>query len=613
VGAALLAALSATRAAASPTAAPQKPLVAVSQRYALTAELDPETHEVRGTLRLSLTNSTNTPIRSLLLHLYMNAFRDDESVFMRESAGSLRGARTKGRGFIELSSLHVRDEDVLARAEHELIPGDRTQLRVALDAPLLPTETLVLTASFITALPPVFARAGYVDDFHAVTQWFPKLAKLEPDGSFASFPYHARSEFYADFADYSLEIDVPHGYVVGATGRLVSRGEHEGRSRLRFEAHAVHDVAFVAARRASSTQKRLEGVDVIFMHPPGYELALAEHERVIAVGLRHFGLRYGAYPYPTLTVVIPPRGAEGAAGMEYPSLMLTAGSWLHLPSAPWLSGSFVTAHELAHQWFQGLLASNEAAHPVLDEGLAEWAALDLVRAIYGPRAALSAFAPIDRIEAERLGALLFAPPSLPGAWPAHFYTEREYGRTIYARSATVLETVRRAHGRARFERALALYAQRSRFAHPTPADLEAAFDEAYGKGFAASVLGPLLFEGAESAVHLGSVQSRREDESYVTRVRARRTGRVALPTWIALYGERGNELSRRRFAASEGQLELELSTSERVARVVIDPDRALLVDPNVRDQQVTLVEAPHVGLGTQLLALLQTLFAWVGP
>ena len=191
-----------------------------------------------------------------------------------------------------------------------------------------------------------------------------------------------------------------------------------------------------------------------------------------ALGLEHFGRRFGAYPYPTLTVVVPPRRARGAAGMEYPGLFLTDGSWLPAPGSPGVSGAFVTAHELAHQWFPGVLASNEVRYPVLDEGFAEWAALDLLRTRFGETGAFSEWLPFSRFELERIGTWSFDHAIAPGlAAPA--YTPREYGASVYGEAALVLETIRRVFGEPRFDEALRTYTKANWFSHPTPADLAA--------------------------------------------------------------------------------------------------------------------------------------------
>jgi hypothetical protein len=585
-----------------------EPLPASTQRYTLTAGLNPATRTIKGHASISLVNTSERPLEVLVFHLYMNAFRDRKSVFMRESGGRLRGDGFQGKGSIELLSLLVDGENVLARAEVELVPGDRTQLRVRLSKPLPVGARAQIESDFVTSLPPVFARAGHAGEFFAITQWFPKLAKLEADGTFASFPYHGHGEFYADFADYTLIVDTPESYVVGATGEVANLRTQSGRSVRRFEARHVHDAAFVASPHLREVVERTGTVEVHYLVPPGHELALAEHQDTVRVGIAHFGKTFGPYPYPTLTVVLPPRDASGAAGMEYPTMILTAGTWFSTPGTPRLSGAFVTAHELAHQWFYGVVATNEVRYPMLDEGLTEWASLDLIRTRHGR--ALCRPLPIDIFELERRSALRSAAP--PGL-SAYAFADREYGSSVYARTAIALESIRRAHGRERFEKALRSYATEQRFAHPTPADLGRNFDAVYGPGFAASTLLPLLVEGADSGVRLVEAEARRHDAHHRTRVLGRRTGTVALPTWLAAYDADGKELARTAWPAHAEALEVTFDTERAVARLVADPDRALLVDPDASDQVIVLERAGMPGVFTRLTGLFALLLSWVGP
>jgi hypothetical protein len=590
---------------------PRAELPRTAQRYELKARLDVDEKQVHGRARIVFTNTSARPLRELLLHLYMNAFRDDESVFMTESGGALRGIRAEGEGSIRLTSLRVGGQDALKTAEHELIAHDFTQLRVPLSAPLAQGGSLVIESDFVVALPALFARAGHARDFFAVAQWFPKLAKLEPDGHFESFPYHALGEFYADFADYRLEVDTPSDLSVAATGLMVEEKKLGARTVRHFQADYVHDAAFFAARGFRSEVEDVDGVRVRYLFPPGYDGAMPTHAQVVRAGLRSFGRAFGAYPYPALSVVVPPRDAPGAAGMEYPTLFVSEGSWLSLSSLPSLSGAIVTAHELAHQWFQGLLASDELHHPVLDEGLTEWASLDLMRSMFGPREGALGVT-LDRFEVARLLSTRVAHATAPGR-AAYAYAPNEYGASVYARAALALETIRRSLGRARFDHALSLYATGQRFKHPTPRDLERAFDAAYGAGFALRTLRPLLFDGAASGVHLGRTRSTRDDRGYVTEVHARRSGTVSLPTWLALYSPYGKELRRVRFPAQSESLVAAIETQERVARVVLDPDRALLVDDHVADQVAQLTEPGNATVLAQWLAATQWLSSLVGP
>jgi hypothetical protein len=583
---------------------------AATQRYTLTARLDAATHTVHGHVSISLVNSAQAPLSALVFHLYLNAFRDRETVFMRESGGQLRGEDYRSPGSIELKDLRVDGRDLLPLAERELVKNDRTQLRVPLPSPLAVGARVQIESDFVSKLPPVFARSGYEGDFHAVAQWFPKLAKLEPNGTFTSFAYHSLGEFYADFADYTLVLDTPQDYIVGASGELANEQTKGDRTVRRYEARYVHDVAFVASPALWTHRERMGPVDVRVLYPRGYETALPEHLDTLRAGLAHFGASFGPYPYPALTVVIPPRAAEGAAGMEYPTLIVTAGEWLALPLPPRATGAFVTAHELAHQWFYGLVATNELRYPALDEGFTEWASLDLLRSRHADKAAMVLGKKLDLFELERLGAVRSkAPPGLA----AYAYARREYGASVYARVAVALESVRRAHGHKRFARAMSEYALKNRFAHPGPTELAAAFDSVYGEGFARRTLLPLVLGGEVSAVHLVEGRTAARGKQFHTRVKARRTGAVSLPTWIAVYDLAGHELARTHFPANVSSLEATFDTSAPVARAVADPDRALLIDPDARDQTIVFSARARPSLLTRLLGLCALVLSWMGP
>lgn len=469
-----------------------------ADRYALRAELDLAQHVVRGEAHITFTNTSAAAIDHLVLHLYMNAFESEDTVFMRESRGRMRGVHSRSRGSIAITSLRTGDHDLLAGADDELVPNDRTQLRVTLPSPLRPGDAIVLDARFVTRLPKVFARSGHAGDFHAVAQWFPKLAKLERDGHFASFPYHGHGEFYADFAHYDLTVVTPRDVVVGATGTLAETHTlADGRVERTYVADRVHDVAFVASPELRVVERTCARVHVHLLHPPGYEPVVRTHMDATCSALAWMSATYGAYPYTDLTVVVPPRGADGAAGMEYPTLFLTAGEWLDLDVLGLDEARETTVHELVHQWFQGLVATNEVRWPFLDEGITSYVSGDLL-ASYAPHAADA--------RAEVLRAFATRKPS-PGSHAAAF-TEGRYGSSVYVRSQMILETVARTWGRERVRATLGDYARAQRFRHPTPSTLFAVFDAHYWPGFARDVLEPLFMKGETLRARVGVVDGR---------------------------------------------------------------------------------------------------------
>jgi hypothetical protein len=455
----------------------------------LEATLDPSAHRVDGEVWFSFINSANRPVSELYLHLYPNAFESDQTVFMREGGGQIRSKSLAARGGISLSVLELASgADLLAEAETELVPQDKTQLRVKLPAPLQPGAAIELHARFRTQLPQIVARSGYAGEFHMLGQWFPKLAKLEPDGTFASFPYHGFGEFYADFADYELTLRVPRAYVTAAGGKqIASRIVGELREDT-FVAQQVHDIAAACYPEFERYSGRAGAVAIELYAPRGYRAAAERQLQLVAAGLKYFSAAYGAYPYPQLTVVIPPRAGGGAAGMEYPTLFLSGGPWWALPSwLPDANQDVVAAHELAHQWFSGMIATNEVETPLLDEGLAEWSSLEFLRSHARLRGTL--LDPLVMLEA----TFLFRGHPVPSSLlPAYRYDYDTLQRAIYMRPARVLEQLERRHGRAPLMAAIRRYALAGRFQHPRIEDFYAAFDAQLGSGFSARELAPAL-------------------------------------------------------------------------------------------------------------------------
>ncbi len=575
-------------------------------RYVLEATLDPKTHVVHGVLQLRWINSSRVPLDVIYLHLYLNAFRDTGTVFFRESGPSFRGVPHRGSGGIEIEALQTRDgQDLLPRTNRELIPGDQTQMRVSLHAPVAPGEGVDLMIQFRSMLPEgAAARSGYVRDFHMVAQWFPKPARVERDGTWATFPYHGFGEFYSDFADYDVTLHMPKGFRVGATGQLVE--SDPAHDRMRFVAEQVHDFAFTAWPHFREHKFEHAGVHVRILYPPGHRDSIAGHAKVVADGLDSFGRDYGVYPYPTLTVVIPPHGADGAAGMEYPTLIASWNSWWG-PRFIMDRALHTTAHELAHEWFYGLVASNEVAHPFLDEGLTQFAGESLLRKTRAPSV-------VDNFQISRT-MLFWSGSDLPSAeLPASAYRDRSsYGRGVYARTSLALETIRRVWGPARLTATLRAYATAFRFQHPTPDDLCAAFDAHYWDGFCTNVWRPLLTDERPADARIDDLESEREGHEYVTTFSAHREGRATVPLLVRLYSN-SRVVRDVWWTSSEPVLRASFRSSEPITDIALDPTRSNLLDPSTLDNTLTRRSTrSHRPLLSRMLQGAFALLAGLGP
>ena len=548
--------------------------------YTLRARLDPVAHLVHGEGTLTWRNTSRVPQQELYVHLYLNAFESERSVFLRTPYEGFRGAPAPGEhGSIDVTRFAVREMEGRhvwpeGRPTTPGDPDDRTDIRVPLPRPVAPGEQITIDLAWDAHLPRIALRTGHFGSFHLVAQWFPKVARLEPDGRWAHFPFHRLSEFYADFGAYDVTIDTPDTYLVGATGRLVAESRAAARIERRFVQDDVHDFAFAAWDRFRElTATTDDGIAIRALYPPGEEDAAALEVDIARFGLAHFGALLGPYPYRTLTIVHPPAGADEAGGMEYPTLITTGGAW----DRPFTGGrglASLTLHELAHQWFQGMVATDEHRYPYLDEGLTTWAELDALRARYG--ASTAARLPgldLDLTAIHRAGALITGPDG-PIARPAtEFQSGLEYGGLVYTRMSTLIDTLARVHGEETIRGAIAHYARAHRFAHPGPDDLIASIRAAAGDS-AAAALRTALFEGAR-VDYLVAELSPAHDYALV-----RRRGDLAFPVDIDLHAADGTT-HRVRWDAAERAARIPYTGDSHLVAAVIDPDHRVLLDEDL--------------------------------
>jgi hypothetical protein len=468
--------------------------------YTLRAVLDPVAHTVHGEGTITWRNTSTEPARELWMHLYLNAFKNERSAFFRERVGGRGSDAPEDWGWIDVRKLVLRADgaapvDVWPTAElHRVGDEDETDARVPLPRAIEPGETAQLDVVFDDKLPVVVERTGYRGRYHMVGQWFPKVARLETDGAWAHFPFHHLAEFYADYGTYDVTLDVPEAYVVGATGPLVESHLADGRRVERHVQRDIHDFAWTAWDGWQTARETIDGVAVTLLYPRGFA-SLAERElATLRFGLPYYSAHYGRYPYGVLTVVHPQEDAGESGGMEYPTLITTGGSWMTPPAlrAP----EIVTLHEMGHQWFYGLVATNELAWPFLDEGLNQFAEQDGMGKWRGDGSALDLAGLAVSDASVCAVSSTFAVHDEPMAQPANaFSTGQNYGGLVYARTAALLETLRRVYGDEPVLRALGRYARRFRFQHPGPDELLAIFEEVLGAHVAATLRTALFDKG----------------------------------------------------------------------------------------------------------------------
>lgn len=467
---------------------PRSPRIA---NYKIDARLDPSRHQIVATQILSWTNAGTTPVSRLPFHLYLNAFKNELSLFMRSSRGKLRGAEASdtGWGYIHVESVQVGGVELVSKfapppPDDPNAPKDpdETVAELTLPTAVEPGGKIDIHFKFTAQLPEVFARTGYKGEFHLIGQWFPKIGvQVGPPGEerWECRQFHAHSEFFADFGTYDVKLTVPNTYVVAATGVLTSATEAPGGTRtFTYRAEDVHDFVWMADPYMETLVGKAkvgeDTVEVRVVHRPE-QVDFAHRHLEAAIGaIERFSAWFVPYPWPIMTVLDPPMDASaGAGGMEYPTLVTTAGDSVFSRPGVRLP-EFVTVHEVGHNWFQGILASNEPLEPWLDEGVNEWADARVMNDLYGPRTS-----GMDWMGWQAdISAIRRAAASDPGSVPTPIATAAfafpdfsSYGEASYTSTMRALRTLEETVGSTKFAAAMKTYATTFAFKHPTGRDL----------------------------------------------------------------------------------------------------------------------------------------------
>ena len=612
--------------------------------YSIDVSLDATTHTLTGVERVSWHNSSSDAVSDLWFHLYLNAFRNTKSTFVKESGGQLRGVDIVpgGWGWIDLKKLAIANGGAdLLRGATMMAPDDgntddRTVLRTALPQPVPPGGDVTLDIAFTARLPRVFARTGYVNDYYLVGQWFPKLAVYEPAGTrgrtaggWNCHQFHANSEFYADYGSFDVRITTPERFVVGATGQLKSSTRNTGGTvTRRYVQDDVHDFAwtadprfvevndqFVAAREVSQAEyasaaalvgrpldeMRLSDVSIRLLMQPSHMPQAARLLTSIRASIKNFGLWYGRYPYPTLTIVDPAYGGFGSGGMEYPTFITGGTSLLlnHWPFDQIHINDEVLVHEYGHQFWYGLVGSNEFEEAWLDEGFNQYSTGRLMSRLFGEHRSMGAVFGIELGHVDE-GRLQNGPRRIFDRirQPAWTYSPGAYSFYSYDKPELALETLEHLLGEPTMAKIMRTYSERWRFRHPSSDDFYAVAAEVAGRDLR-WFFGPVVegtdvvdyeisqvssFRREKSEGRLGAGvdvtdTSNSRDEPYASTVVARRVGGVSLPVTIALTFESGR-VDRIDWDGVERWKKLTRVTPDRLVRAEVDPDHRLWLDAN---------------------------------
>src|SRR5438270_8059454 len=462
--------------------------------YEIDARYDAGTHTVNATEVLTYHNLTGQTLDHFPFHLYQNAFQP-KATFVRDA--KLMGTRDTGYqeweakdyGSEDIKSIEVIGQGDLTQNLQYIAPDDgnnddKTVVDLRVTKPIPAGAYVQFKIAFITKFPETQARSGWKRDFLLGGQWFPKVG-VWWHGAWNCHQYHNTTEFFADFGVYDVKLTVPKYEVIGGSGVEVSSVDNADNTKtVTYHGDDIHDFAWTVSPRykvrESTYQAQMGPIKLRFLMQPAHWSQAERHERITRETLDRFEKFYGPYPYKTLTVV-DPEPDSAAGGMEYPTFITGESSWFAPQGLHLLE--LVVEHEFGHQYWYGMVATNEFEDAWMDEGINSYTEVKVMDSVLGQNTSIMNLGGIAAGERElqRLNYIGVADldPMARKGWK--YATSGSYGGITYGKTAVVLLTLENIIGEDTMRRAMQSYFIRYRFTHPTKEDFLRTMQEVSGK------------------------------------------------------------------------------------------------------------------------------------
>ena len=443
--------------------------------------MDVDVHQYSGAMDLTYINHSPDVLERIPFHLFFNAFQPGSMMDVRSRNIADPDPRVGDRivqlpeeewGWIRVREARVGKTDATFTTEgtigwldlpKALAPGKKVRLHLEWDA----------------QVPRQIRRSGWMNKQgveYSMTQWYPRLCEYDHHGWHTN-PYIGR-EFHGVWGDYDVTIHMPAAYMIGGTGVLQnpedcghgysdSATPTEGMIDWHFVAEDVIDFAWAADPDfVHKTLQMEDGPLLHFIHQADTSYgAWDELPAIAARAMQFYSDHVGTYPWPQYTVI---EGGDG--GMEYPMCTLVRGN-RNLRS---LVG--VTAHEMAHAWFQGLLATNESLHEWMDEGFTSWIESEFLAEEFNE----SRDQPHYWAYGGYLNLVRDGGEEPLSTHADHYVTNRAYGTGAYSKGEVLMNQLAAVIGREARDAGILRYFDEWSFKHPGPVDFKRVMERESG-------------------------------------------------------------------------------------------------------------------------------------
>ena len=483
-------------------------------RYDIKARLDDKEKTITGFETVVYKNNSPSVLNFIWFHIWANAYKDKTTALIQQITNDeSRSKKMKdfGTGYIDGLDFTVNGQ--AAKTEAHPTAQYIDVIKLLLNKPLQPGDSVTISTPFKVKLPPYFSRSGYADGEFMACQWYPKPAVFDKNG-WHEFPYLDMGEFYSEYADYAVSITLPSDYIVSATGTLTTRSEldmykktgtenlvnkdnkpslykpanKDESKTLNYYAANVPDFAWFADKDfviQYDTIQLAAGkfIDAFSFYHNKKKTIWVNSMDYIKDGIRKYSDWVGEYEYPVVQVVEGPKN-NSSGGMEYPMVTLITS-----PDAKEETLDAVIVHEVGHNWFMSMLGSNERAHTWMDEGLNTYLQFKYEAEKYRANSVFGDAIPQDikKLPADQFLSSIYdvinknvPMQSAMDISAEKFPNSDEYGLISYVKTALWMYMLETSVGWDKVKLAMHNYFSKWKNKHPQPEDMQAAFEEAIG-------------------------------------------------------------------------------------------------------------------------------------
>ena len=506
--------------------------------YKMNVEMNVEDYTYTGEQQLTYTNNSPETLHKVFYHLYFNAFQPGSEMAARVNNGKDKNTRFN----VNIDSINYNQQGYLkvydlrqdGKSIQSVLSG--TILEVTLIEPIKPGNSTIFSLNFEGKVPDLIRRSGKNSSEGvalSMAQWYPKMAEYDYEGWNAE-PYLGR-EFHGVWGNFDVRITLNKKFTVAASGYLqnpeeVGHGYSEGKGKAKkkklswhFYAPNVHDFTWSAdPNYIHDTFLGPNGVELHFFYVdnPKYNSTWKKLQPKTAELMEFFNKRLGEYPYKQYTVA---QGGDG--GMEYAMMTLITGN----RSYESLLG--VTAHELAHSWFQHVLATNEMKYEWMDEGFTTYISTLAVEEILNKKSLFPFSSSYDNYF-----YLVSSGKEEPQQTNANRYIyNMAYEISAYSKGAIFLAQLGYIIGESKLNKTLKSYFEEFKFKHPTPNDFRRVAERISG-----IQLKWYLTDWTQTTNTIDYAIKSIDENSENTNIRLKRVGNMPMPLDVLVKFEDGS-------------------------------------------------------------------------